>query len=405
MKSTYSTPLGLTSQFSFCGLPFRLDTYSGCAFSCSYCFARLRGGSAEMNKIRIADAQKIISKFKNAVDFPEQNTGLVSEYIRNRTPLHIGGMSDPFQPIEAKSKITYQVLKFLTEIQYPIIISTKSTIVARSEYLDILKANKNLVVQFSFSTARDDLAKIVEPQANPPSKLLRTIEKLSSGNINTTIRWQPYIPNFSEPFEEFISKVSSTGIRHLALEHLKLPYERNGLLWKKLSSNMNFDIIKHYFENGAIRDGREFILPAKFKIQNAKIVKNLCSKFQITFGCADNEIQYLSDNDCCCSGVDQFQGFENWNKFQIAHAIKKSFGKSIEFNIIEDEWFPKGAVDKYLNSNSRIYSPANEHNTVRDYVVKRWENLSSIFNPVAFYGIKYSGKRDENGMRIFEWNL
>jgi DNA repair photolyase len=35
----YSSPLSLTSQFYFCPVPLRLDTYSGCSHGCIYCFA------------------------------------------------------------------------------------------------------------------------------------------------------------------------------------------------------------------------------------------------------------------------------------------------------------------------------------------------------------------------------
>jgi len=403
MNNSYSTPIGLTSQFSFCGLPFRLDTYAGCALSCSYCFARIRGGSADTNKIRIADSQKIITKFFNAEQSPESNTGITSEYIRNRTPIHLGGMSDPFQPIEEKQEVTYRVLKYLCQIEYPIVISTKSTIIGKQKYLDILKTNRNLVVQFSFSTTRDTLSKILEPYSYDPSEILKTIELLSSHNINTTVRWQPYIPNVSESFEEFISRISSTGVKHLGFEHLKLPFEKNGTLWKRLISNINFDINKYYEENDAKIDGRELILPPDFKLKNANQIKKLCTDNNISFGSADNDIQYLSDYDCCCSGVDQFKGFENWNKFQIAHAIKKSNGNQITFDLIENEWFPKGAIDKHLNSKSRIPKQLKNHNTVKHYIMDRWENLNSIFNPTTFLGVKFSGLRDKNGIRIFEW--
>ena len=39
-NESYSKPLGLTSQFRFCGNPFRLDFYKFCSFGCKYCFAR-----------------------------------------------------------------------------------------------------------------------------------------------------------------------------------------------------------------------------------------------------------------------------------------------------------------------------------------------------------------------------
>src|SRR5262249_25277318 len=45
MRKNYTNPLSLTSQFLFCGLPLRLDSYRGCAFQCYFCYARYRGGA------------------------------------------------------------------------------------------------------------------------------------------------------------------------------------------------------------------------------------------------------------------------------------------------------------------------------------------------------------------------
>lgn len=39
MNKIYGSPISLTSQFYFCGVPLRLDTYSGCSHNCLYCFA------------------------------------------------------------------------------------------------------------------------------------------------------------------------------------------------------------------------------------------------------------------------------------------------------------------------------------------------------------------------------
>jgi len=312
-------------------------------------------------------------------------------------------MSDPFQPIEEKHENTYRVLKYLCGIQYPIVISTKSTLIGKKKYVDLLKSNPNVVVQFSFSTTRDSLSDIIEPHSYKPSDILSTIKLLSSKNINTTIRWQPYIPNVSEPFEEFMSKIADVGVKHLGFEHLKLPLEKESTLWKRLISNINFDIRQFYIDNNALNDGRELILPAEYKIKNILKIKALCRQMNISFGSADNEIQYLSDNDCCCSGVDQFEGFENWNKFQIAYAIKKSKGNHITFELIENEWFPEGAIDKYLNSKSRILRKNNSHNSVKNYILERWENLNSSFNPTKFLNIEYNGLKDKNGLKIYEW--
>lgn len=403
MNRNYQTPIGLTSQFSFCGLPLRLDSYAGCALSCAYCFARLRGGSADTNKIRFANPVTVISKFKNAINKPDLTTGVVAELIRNRTPVHFGGMSDPFQPIERKEGISLKILKFLASLQYPTVISTKSVLPASPEYLSVLRENRNLVIQFSFSTTRDELSSIVEPSSYKPSEILRTMNLLMQYGINTTARWQPYIPIVSEEPSEFVSRISDVGTKHIGFEHLKLPLEANNPLWIKLSSKLHFDIRQYYQSHGAKIEGREWVLPPEYKIGKALEVKSEAAMRGLTFGSADNEIQYLSDNNCCCSGVDQFSGFENWNKFQIAYAVKKSGGRPITINLIENEWRPKGAVDKYLNSHSRMDSDAG-FSEVQDYIYERWENLNSPFNPSKFYGVVDSGERDNRGFRIFNWS-
>jgi DNA repair photolyase len=403
VNRNYHTPIGLTSQFSFCGLPLRLDSYAGCALSCTYCFARLRGGNADTNKIRFANPTTVISKFKNAIDKPDLTTGVVAELIRNRTPVHFGGMSDPFQPIEAKERITYKILQFLGSLQYPTVISTKSTLPATNEYLSVLRENKNLIIQFSFSTTNDELSSIVEPTSYRPTEILKAMNTLTKNGINTTVRWQPFIPTISETPNEFVTRVANVGAKHIGFEHLKLPLERNNPLWMKLSSKLHFDVREYYKSHGATIEGREWVLPPEYKIGRALEVKSEAAMHGLTFGSADNEIQYLSDNYCCCSGVDRFKGFENWNKFQIAYAIKKSHGNPITIDLIENEWRPKGSVDKYLNSQSRM-DTGTGFSKVQDYIYERWENLNSPFNPSKFYGVVDSGVRDDKGFRIFNWS-
>ena len=43
-QNVYKYSLSITSQFYFCGIPFRLDTTPKCSLNCSYCFAMSRGG-------------------------------------------------------------------------------------------------------------------------------------------------------------------------------------------------------------------------------------------------------------------------------------------------------------------------------------------------------------------------
>ncbi|MGH1385954.1 hypothetical protein [Kordia sp.] len=403
MKYNYNNPLSITSQFSFCGLPFRLDTYSGCAIGCKYCFARIRGGNFESRKIKIADPKSIITRFKNGIK--NQNTGIISEFIKNRKPVHFGGMSDPFQDIEKTCGISYMVLEYLKSIDYPVVISTKSDLIGNHKYLELFKDYKSLVIQVSFSTLDHKKSKILEPNSPNPIELLNCVKLLQENKTNVTLRWQPYIIEVSDDIDYFIEEVKKTGIKHIGFEHLKLPTEKNSDIENKFQKITGKSIYKLYNEKGAILDGREYILPIQEKLKNISNIKNSLKGSNISLGLADNEFQYLSTYNCCCSGVDMFEGFDNWYKPQISYAIRKSYlnnDNEIRIDNIRNEWNTNGSIDKFMNSKSRIKKQGNP-NTMFDYVKARWNDLNSSFNPSKYFNVEYSNRIDEQGNKIYKF--
>lgn len=396
----YKNPLSITSQFCFCGIPFRLDTYSGCSFGCLYCYSQKRGGNFDCSKINVANPCLIINRFKSSLEKPKKCTGIISQYIRRRMPLHFGGMSDPFQNLEIKEKVSLEVLEYLCHIKYPIVVSTKSTLLSEDPYIELIKSNPNLIVQYSFSTLKESLSKVLEPNCLPPQIRLESLKHLSENRIKTSIRWQPYIIGLSEHPADFVKKIVDAKIKHLVIEFLKLPIDNNYSWEKELIPLIT--IRDEYFQRKSTIIGRELILPSQEKIETIKTLKSILSKMGITLGVGDNDLQHLSDTNCCC-GVDKFNGFENWNKFQFSYAVKNMINNRVEFSSILNQWKPTGAIDKYLNSKSRL-SKRNIHNQVSDYIIDRWENLDSDFNPTSYFKVEYSGKKDENGLKIFNFD-
>lgn len=87
----YNYALSLTSQFYFCGIPFRLDTSPKCTLNCSYCFASSRSGRrTQLNLIVNPDR---IRKYLERINY---SNSLNAELLSSRLPIHFGGMSDPF---------------------------------------------------------------------------------------------------------------------------------------------------------------------------------------------------------------------------------------------------------------------------------------------------------------------
>jgi DNA repair photolyase len=394
----YSTPLSLTSQFFFCGLPLRLDSYRGCAFQCSFCYARYRGGNSPDASVLPADPHTLDRVLHRAFR-EKQPLGVIGQFLQQRVPIHFGGMSDPFQPAEETFRVTQQFLKALLRFEYPTVISTRGVMAASEPYLELLSQMTSVVVQFSFVSTRQDVAERLQPHAPNPLDLLAAMESLARRGIPVTCRWQPYLRGISESPREFVETVARAGARHIAIEHLKLPVERNHRLWSVLTKGSGRDLAGDYRAVGARLDGRELVLPAAIKLPTILEVREATHQQKLSFGAADNELQYLSDTACCCSGVDQFAGFEGWFKHQIGHAVRRSRGRLITYDSIAQYWSPDGSVDRWLNSRSRI----GEAGELDDHIKVRWNEAGSSFSPARYYGVEPSEEFTPSGFRVYQW--
>jgi DNA repair photolyase len=398
----YTTPLSITSQFLFCGLPLRMDTYRGCGFQCGFCFARGRGGNAPVPAVAPADPRFIARQFDRALK-GDSPVSLVGEFLRHRVPVHFGGMSDPFQHAELRYRVTEAALKVLADHDYPTVISTRGLLAATEPYLSLLRRFRAVVVQFSMSSSRESTARRAEPRSHPPSDMLRCMEHLAKQNIPVTCRWQPYIPDVSEKPSEFAKRLSSSGCAHISLEHLKVPMEKNSLNWRDFTNRLGTDLHQRYLSQGALRDGREYVLPAARKFALVQEAAAAVREHGMTFGAADNEFQYMSDTACCCSGVDRFPGFENFFKHQIGYALRRCRGKRITYSAIQNEWTPQGSIDRYLNSHSRLSQRNQDSGTIDRHIQAKWNRPGHPGSPSSFFGVGPSGE-DETGMMTYQWS-
>ena len=231
------------------------------------------------------------------------------------------------------------------------------------------------------------------------------MEFLSSQGINVTCRWQPYIPTISESPENFVAKVAATGCRHIALEHLKIPLERRDKVWSAFPILVEQNLNTYYHDRQAVRDGREFVLPAAAKLPISLRVRAAAHKHGMSFGAADNELQYLSDTPCCCSGADRFPGFENFFRHQIGYALHKARNTEvISYSSIATEWAPQGSIDRYLNSKSRLGEREAQIGSLTDHILARWNKPSAPGSPASFLGVAASGDVDAAGNVVYFWD-
>lgn len=395
MKS-YRYALSVTSQFYFCGIPFRLDISPKCPNNCLYCFAMSRGGR-RTSKNQIANVKQISKKIKKSMEYKSQKLDVNGEMLHHRVPIHFGGISDPFSN-NLTTNIAKNLLKILNAYDYPIVISTKNVDkLLKDEILEILKKTKNIVIQISLTTSNESYSRIIEPNVPSPEKRINCLEALSDEGIFTITRLQPLIiPWIDEITHELIPILGMVKCNHVIVEYLKLPVEKNISLMKNALRAINWDAYKFYKENGSSLIGREWILPNKLKWNKMKSLIHSIHKYGMTYGAGDYGLNHLGDTNCCC-GIDSRKGFSNWFKGNFSNIIRNSNSKDIAFEQITRRWFPEESIKMYINSNCRL----KKDNSMLSYLQKKWNRPGTPNAPDSFLGVSWRGEYDEIGNCIY----
>lgn len=321
----YSNPMLPTSQFPMCGNCFRMDTYHGCSFGCSYCFVNARGGYFHFD-YQLTDVNLIRKWFHEAIDLGEKNN-IKKEFLNQRVPLHLGGLSDPFQPIEWQYERTYEFLKLSKEYNYPVNISTKTAHLPE-KYWEVLDPK---IHTFSISLMgwSDEYIRKWEKRTPLANERLNFIKTLKQRGFWVGVRIQPVI-DIDEVLE--LVRNSQDYVDYYTVEHLKIALDnkkvREELIGKINGMNVNL-----------LPKGREYEFDTKTKIDNIKRIKEITS---VKVGCGDNDLHIMSDSLNCC-GIDTMpESFNNWFKYNSMY-IKMTGDRS--------QWTPSSNCNQCFNGS------------------------------------------------------
>ncbi len=331
----YDYCIGLTQQFRFCGNAFRADTYQGCDFGCRYCFANYRGAIGVLRKNN--DSNSIpanIDVFKKYMD--DKGSGLTQELINRKVPIHLGGMSDPFQRLELKERSTLKFLKIFKE--YPVSISTK-TAKLTNEYWEVLNP-KYHVFQISLFSDNEETIRKFELNTPTAKERIDFIKELKKSGFWVSVRIQPLI-NVNEAIS-LLNKLNGY-IDFATVEHIKVVKTGNSELRYQL-----FEMLGTY--SGRLKIRRNYYkLPYNELIKDIEIIK---ANTNIPIGVGDNEIHEMSDCNNCC-GLDLMpNSFSSWLKYNSQY-IRMTNDKT--------GWFPKHTITP-SNIPANIWRKTKEYN-------------------------------------------
>ena len=202
------------------GFGASLNPYRGCEHGCIYCYARptheFLGFSAGLDfETRIMVKE----------DAPELLEAELSKPSWKPQFIALSGVTDPYQPVERKLRLTRRCLEILAKFRNPVGIITKNHLVTRD--IDILRemARYSAVsVHLSITTLDRSLASRLEPRTSLPEHRLDAIKQLSEAGIPAGVMVAPTIPGLNDhEMLSILKAAAAVGARTAGYVVLRLP--------------------------------------------------------------------------------------------------------------------------------------------------------------------------------------
>lgn len=295
-----------------CPMPLNVDVWDGliCTYNCKYCFANSFRASLYTS---FFDNSKIMGlrhcnpdKYKMEMDKfmklrkkdPHLYSG-ISKAIAMEMPLRFGIRFEDFLPREKKKGISLQLLEYLGDNDYPLMINTKSHIVGQDKYLKALSQNKSkTAVHMTLISSDDSLLRNIEPGAPSYTKRIQAMENMVKEGIRVVARIEPFMIFVNDDKEktlQYIEDLKRIGVKNITFDLYSYSANNPGIRQAFLNSGFDWD--------------RIFLCSSDSQALGSLLLGKFMEIFRKEgFSCSTFDMGNVSSNDqgICCEVEDWF---------------------------------------------------------------------------------------------------
>ena len=184
-------------------------------------------------------------------------------------------------------------LETLSNCNCKVQIITKSPLVIRD--IDLLKRLPSMV-SMTVTTHDDDIAKLVEPQAPPPSSRFEALKALVRSGIPTSARIDPIIPYLTDETEKLVKALASIGVKHVTSSTYKVRRDN----WQRLRFRMpklSEKLEPLYSGKGENHSGY-VLLPIEIRTRLLQKVATSADRHGMKFGVCREGLSYMNTGSC-----------------------------------------------------------------------------------------------------------
>lgn len=308
--------------------------------------------------------------------------GEVARAIKLRIPARIGIRFEDFFPLEGKRGIAKELLKYLADVNYPVMINTKSDLVGREDYVAELVRNKaGAAVHITMISSDEELLKKLEPGAPSFEKRLQAARALSDAGIRVVARIEPFmvfVNDEKEKVDEYCDMIWQAGVRHITFDTYSYSASNRGIRRGIEMQGIDFD--------------RMFMLMSDAQWLGSLLLNRFMDYIRVKgFQCSTFDFGSVPDNDddiCCCVG-DWFDGgFNAGNVLSAVRYIVKQ-KRSVTWNEYE----------KWVETNGGFLS-----DSLGRMVFESWNLIGNkSYSPDWARGIEPVGQ-DNEGRLVWKYN-
>ena len=205
-------------------MPFdrSINVWRGCEHGCIYCFARPTHAFHDLSP-GLDFETKLFMKH-NAADLLRRE--LAAKAYQPK-PIAMGTNTDPYQPIEARYRLTRACLEVLAETRHPVTITTKSDrILADLPLLRGMAADGLVAVWMSITSLTPATARTLEPRAPHPERRLAAVRALAEAGVPVNVSIAPVVPQITDhEIEALVARAAEAGAQGIGFIPVRLPHE------------------------------------------------------------------------------------------------------------------------------------------------------------------------------------
>jgi DNA repair photolyase len=340
-----------------CPMPLNLDVWDGllCPYGCRYCFANAFRASLYT---AFFDNSKTMGlrhcnpdKYKRELDKllkqrgrdPHDVKGDVAKAIAMEVPIRFGIRFEDFCGPEAREGISLELLNYLADHSYPLMINTKSALVGTDPYVEALARNKGkTAVHVTLITSDANLLRTLEPGAPSYRRRMKAMATLAAAGVRVVARIEPFLPflcDRPEDFKRYSADLKAAGVRNITFDTYSYSANNPGIRQDFLNHGIDWERI---FTVGCDSQGLGSLLLGEY----------MAMWREAGFSCSTFDMGNAPSNDqaICCEVGDWFEG--GWNHGCSVMAVRfiQDAGKPVSWSDFKE----------YVDEHGGFLSPSLE---------------------------------------------